>query len=228
MTMLSLYGRAIFLVKQISSNAKDHMIKKTQLLKMAALGAYCCSFCGATSQNIALNLTSNIVVKPLQINQPNSMVVRSVLTLDRHYGTLLSCKIGIGGHTNIIGYRPISTQAFDAHLFDENGKEIAKTFYGRSYGLPLNPDKKLLDGTWVNDLEAGYGHGRLLDFVHGYANNPEWKFEMLKTFRIKEPGEYRLKVQVRLFTKDTNGIFQPFILPPVETKVNISESDLGK
>jgi hypothetical protein len=50
----------------------------------------------------------------------------------------------------------------------------------------------------------------------------------LKSFRIKEADQYRLQVEVRLFTKDTNGLFQPFILPPVEAKVNISASDLGK
>ena len=51
---------------------------------------------------------------------------------------------------------------------------------------------------------------------------------ILKSFCIKDPGEYRLQVEVRLFTKDIKGVFQPFILPPVETKVNITENDLIK
>lgn len=75
-------------------------------------------------------------------------------------------------------------------------------------------------------MAAMYGHSRKLDFSHGDYTSHYWDFDVVKSFRIKEPGEYRLQVQVRLFVKDTNGVFQPFILPPVETPVKIRERDL--
>jgi hypothetical protein len=50
----------------------------------------------------------------------------------------------------------------------------------------------------------------------------------LKSFQIKDSGEYKLQVQVRLFIKGTNGVFQPLMLPPVETKVHISENNFGE
>jgi hypothetical protein len=138
------------------------------------------------------------------------------------------CNIGIFGNTNLIAYKPLSSQAFDMHLFKIEGDEILKTSYGHQFGQKLEPDKKLLDGTFRNDPAEMYGHSRMLHFDTGDGDSHFWDFDVLKSFRIKEPGEYRLQVEVRLFTKDTNGVFQPFILPPVETKVNISESDLGK
>jgi hypothetical protein len=124
---------------------------------------------------------------------------------------------------------PLRSQAFDARLFNSDGKEISKSFYDEKFGQSLRPDKSLLDGSFRQSLPAMYGHSRELDFKNCHADDTRyWDFDVLSSFRIKEPGEYRLQVQVRLFTKDTNGAFQPFILPPVETKVKMSESDLGK
>jgi|GEM_PF-2248729 len=141
------------------------------------------------------------------------------------------CYVGVRGHTNVMGFRPLPSQAFDAHLFGHDGKEIPKTFfYGHKFGQELKPDKEFKE--FLNGKGPGVIHEmyddtrRTLDFAAGAGSNHYWDFDVLKSFRIKEPGEYRLQVQVRLFTKDTNGVFQPFILPPVETKVIISESDL--
>ncbi len=72
-----------------------------------------------------------------------------------------------------------------------------------------------------------YGNSRELHFDTGDGNGHYWDFNILHCFRFNKPGIYRLQVQGRLFTKDTNGVFQPFMLPPVETNVTISAADLG-
>lgn len=143
-----------------------------------------------------------------------------------HYNFL----IGVVGHTNILFYKPLLPQAINAHLYDKSGNEILKTSYGFKLGQPLKPDKELLEGLSrprfldeVYDIQI-----REINFAITKGSPDYWDFDVVKSFRIKGPGEYRLQVEVRLFTKDTNGVFQPFILPPVETKVSISESDLGK
>jgi hypothetical protein len=137
---------------------------------------------------------------------------------------------GVVGYTNILFYKPLPFQALDVHLYNNSGKEVPKTTYGSKYGQPLKPDKELVEGPSPPYFpDEVYGSQiRELHFEITRGNPGYWNLDALKSFRIKEAGEYRLQVQVRLFTKDTNGVFQPFILPPVETKVSISESDLGK
>jgi hypothetical protein len=137
-----------------------------------------------------------------------------------------SCDVACRGHTNMVTYEPIPEQQFDFHLFSEDGKEISKKS-NYKFGQSLNPDKQLLTGNYLIQDDVIHVHIRQTDFKNGNYSHT-WSFDILKSFRIKKPGEYRLQVEMRLFTKDTNGVFQPFILPPVETKVNISESDLGK
>jgi hypothetical protein len=128
-----------------------------------------------------------------------------------------SCQVSYRGHTNIVVYVPIPNQEFDARLFSMSGKEIPKAS-DCEFGQKLQPDKSLLGGNNFIMDNGIRGHERRLDFKNGNCSH-FWDFDILKSFRIKEPGEYRLQVEVRLFTKDTNGVFQPFILPPVETKV---------
>ncbi len=121
------------------------------------------------------------------------------------------------GHTNMVVYEPIPEQLLDARLFSTDGKEIPKA-PDCKFGQKLKPDKWLLAGNYIIPDDAMNVHYRRMDFKNGNCSH-FWSFDILKSFRIKEPGEYRLQVEVRLFTKDTNGVFQPFILPPVETKV---------
>lgn len=64
---------------------------------------------------------------------------------------------------------------------------------------------------------------RTLRFDYGDGNFGLWHFDILKSFHVKKPGRYRLRVQVRLFIKDTKGAFQPLILNPVEPRVEIPE-----
>jgi hypothetical protein len=135
------------------------------------------------------------------------------------------CQVSYRGHTNVVVYVPIPEQEFDAHLFSASGKEISKAT-GCKFGQKLQPDRSLLAGT-LSYFDGWRGYDRRLDFKNGNCSH-FWGFDILKSFRIKEADQYRLQVEVRLFTKDTNGLFQPFILPPVEAKVNISASDLGK
>jgi len=134
--------------------------------------------------------------------------------------------VGVMGRTNLTAYKPLRLQAFDIQLFDEDGNEIRKTWYGRQFGQPLKPDKKLLDGTFRKDLGEMYGHSRELLFNHGAGESQMWDFDPIKAFRIKEPGTYRLQVTVRLFVKDTNNVFQPFILAPVSKPLKIVDDDL--
>lgn len=143
--------------------------------------------------------------------------------------------IEVDGHTNIIAYKPLLPQRFDLHLYDANGKAVSKTWWAWwNIGATLKLDAKLLDGAFKND--EGFGYSREVVFGPrslgeiGGESPPAWiaDFNIFQCFRIKEPGEYRLQVQVRLFTKDAKGVFQPFILPPVETRIDISANDLGK
>jgi len=124
----------------------------------------------------------------------------------------------------MVVYEPIPEQLFDANLFSIDGKEIPKTSDCK-FGQKLDPDKSLLAGNYSIQDDVIRGHDRRMDFKNGDYSH-FWRFDILKSFRIKEPGQYRLQVEVRLFVKDTNGVFQPFILPPVETKVNVSDTSL--
>lgn len=146
-------------------------------------------------------------------------------TIEGGYSTILTW-VGVRGRTNLIAYKPLPSQAFDPQLFDEDGKEIKKTWYGREFGETPKPDKKLVDGTFRKDPGEMWGQSRELRFGHGAGDSHLWDFNALKAFKITEPGEYRLQVTVRLFVKDTNGVFQPLILPPVSRQVKILESDL--
>ena len=134
--------------------------------------------------------------------------------------------VGVLGRTNLTAYKPLRTQAFEIQLFDENGKEVRKTWCGRQFGETLKPDKKLLDGTFRLDPGVGWGRSRELLFNHGAGEGNMWNFNLVKAFKIEDSGPYRLQVTVRLFVKDTNGVFKPFILPPVSKEVKISDDDL--
>jgi hypothetical protein len=140
-----------------------------------------------------------------------------------------SCQISYWGNTNMVVYVPIPEQQFDFHLFSMNGKEIPKTSDNK-FGQRLKPDQSLLNGNSeaVDVYSESYTdniYDRRLDFNH-FNHSHFWRFDILKLFQIEKPGEYRLQVTVRLFTKDPSGVFQPFILAPVETKVNFN--NLGK
>jgi hypothetical protein len=191
----------------------------------------------AQTNSSATNLSDADKLKVLQKmreewleNQKTNPPIYAVVFIDKEDGNpAIKCEIGVLGHTNVTAYKPLRSQAYEARLFDMNGKEISKTADGKkNFGLPLKPDKALLDGSFDSTGEAMWGNPRTLNFTNWDGASHYWEFNIVKSFYIKEPGNYRLQVQVCLFTKDTSGVFQPFILPPVETKVNISESDLGK
>jgi hypothetical protein len=134
------------------------------------------------------------------------------------------CLVGVIGHSNIIAYKPLPSQAFDAQIFDSEGMPVVKTSIGKSIGKPLEADLELLDPshhTIMNYLRDE----RTLRFDLGVEERVG-QFTILKSFRIKNAGEYRLRVQAKLFFKDTNGVFQPFTLPPVEEPIKISENEI--
>jgi hypothetical protein len=161
----------------------------------------------------------------------NERPIQASASLGEGYKGGNQCQVSYVGRTNLVVYIPIPEQQFDFRLFSMDGKEIPKRS-NYKFGQKLKPDKSLFNGdpAAIDAYSDSYSdniYERRLDFKN-FNHSHFWRFDILKSFKIKEPGEYRLQVQVRLFTKDTNGVFQPFILPPVETKVSISENDLGK
>lgn len=136
------------------------------------------------------------------------------------------CQVGIMGYTNVLAYKPLSDEAFDARLFGSDGKEVPKTAYGRQFGKSPKPDRRLLDGSFKKDSDAMYGKSRELQFPTGDGSDHYWDFVVMKAFKIKKTGMYRLQIEVRLFVEVTNGVFQPLVLPPAETQVQISEKEL--
>ncbi len=154
--------------------------------------------------------------------------VSATLFFNRDGPSLPICCVGVVGHTNLVAYKPLPEEAFDAKLFNQNGEEVSKAWFNPKFGQPLKPDKKLLDGSFLMDSDAMFGNSRELNFTNWDGSNHYWDFNIVKSFRVKKAGEYRLQVQVRLFVKDTNGVFQPFILPAAVTNVTILNSDLSK
>jgi len=122
----------------------------------------------------------------------------------------LICSIDVFGHTNLIAYKPLPSQAFDAHVVDEDGKQVQKYFFGGGkYGQSLKPDDELLDPAHHVSLNT-IRDERTMDFNYCEWANPCWTFDVFKVFNFNKAGWYHLQVQVGLFRKDTNGIFQPF------------------
>ena len=157
-------------------------------------------------------------------NEPLHAVVE--VDYGHHVPPSVICRIGVLGRTNVTLYKPLPAQAFDAHLFDDEGKEVKKTLQGRQFGEVPKPDMKLLDGSFRMDKEAMYGRSRELPFGSGAGASVYWSFDIWKSFRVKDDGQYRLVVEVRLFYQETNGTFKPLILPPVEKQVKLVKSEL--
>lgn len=137
----------------------------------------------------------------------------------------LNCFIGLIAFKIEPAYKPLPSQAFDAWLFDPDGKAVCKTREGRrGFGRPLVVDAELLDPLHHQILSILRDERTITMYTGGDAHI--WDLDLLKSFRIKKPGPHRLEVQVRLFVKDTNGVFQPLFLPRVERVVNVRERDV--
>jgi hypothetical protein len=146
------------------------------------------------------------------------------------HGTV--CWVGLqGGRTNVVGFLPIPSQAFEAKLFDPAGNELPKTDVGKKFGQPLERDKEF------KEYLAGDGPGaerqfhdgtrRLLYFDGGAGNDHYWEFDVSKSFQIRRLGEHRLVVQPRLFIADTNGVFHQSLLPLLQTNVTVLKRPPG-
>jgi hypothetical protein len=135
-----------------------------------------------------------------------------------------TCLVDVIGHTNVIAYKPLPSQAFDAQLFDSHGNAVPKTSIGRAFGKPLEVDPELLDPA----------HHRIMNYLRDERtlrfDLGVWErvgqFMILQSFRVKNAGEYRLRVQARVFSKDTNRVFKPYAVLPVEVPIYISEDEL--
>lgn len=172
------------------------------------------------------NSTRSINLPLISGRLENTCCVKSMISTFRNYPGPLYLRIGIEGFTNITLYKPIPKQAILFSLTGEDGKEVHKTTLGNSFGSELNPDKELLDGSWKASLATQYGHPRKLIFNYCYANHSEWIYEFNKLFIVKSPGKYKLRVQIRLFTQESNQIFQPYILPTTEKTLDIIQRDI--
>ena len=225
------FGRESFLVKCISAESLAN-----QIIMRSSLVGKMMRFClvlALTSHSDAQNYWNPSLTETqrmaaminLERVQAEALRASSLHTVIRLCGE--QCRIGVVGNSNLVVFKPLHSEAIDAHLFATDGKEVSKGWFNHEFGQTLKPDEKLLDGSFAVDLDAQFGHSRRLYFPRD-SDAHYWDLDVLKSFRVKSAGQYRLQVQVRLFTKDTNGIFQPFILPPVETNIEISVSDLGK
>jgi hypothetical protein len=130
----------------------------------------------------------------------------------------------VSSRTNVIAYRPLRGQEFEARLFDARGKAVRKRRAGYAFGKPMVVDAELLDPL----------HHRIMNVVRdertlrfpGDGGDLVQPFNLLQCFRVSKAGRYRLQVQVRLFTKDATGVFRPYLLPWGGTEVEFTEADI--
>lgn len=188
---------------------------------------------GATN-SIERSITSIIEVRPNGTevaigsfaNRGDKSTVETTVLV--RAGASLRCFVGVMSRTNLVAYKPLPSQAYEAGLFDEAGRSIPKTSEGRkTFGKPLKVDDELRDAIHHRILNQ-LRDERTLDLNVGDGDPGIWDFYILKSFRVTQAGRYRLQVQARLFVKDTNGRFQPLLLAPVETQLTIREQDLPR
>ncbi len=88
-----------------------------------------------------------VMLKDFEAHQADLIKHRhdGVHTVIQYFGTG-EYWVGVMGYTNVALYKPLPTQAFDAHLVDQDGKEVSKARFNNDFGQALKPDKKLLDG----------------------------------------------------------------------------------
>ena len=193
------------------------MCKKLLVISLFLIATFCKSSAQTNDISPELRKEMEAMDERVQFMRTNQCPIQATIVWNGEPG----CQISYRGHTNIVVYEPIPEQLFDFHLFSMDGKEIQKKI-DYKFSQKLQPDKPLLAENYSIQDDVIHGHYRQMDFKNGNCSH-FWRFDILKSFQVKKAGEYRLQVEVRLFTKDTNGVFQPFALPPAETKVNISK-----
>lgn len=172
-------------------------------------------------------------LKEIQDKYRTNLWVEMAPTREGHPGTdRIICKVGVFGSTNVVLYSPLPSAAFAARLYDSNENEIRKTALGKKFGKGPIPDHDLLNGLFGKNIKDTHGHwrsrSRELTFTNAESSDYYWDFDVTRSFKIKEAGEYKLVVEVRLFVKHTNGVFTPLILPSVNRTVRILEKDLKR
>jgi hypothetical protein len=126
-------------------------------------------------------------------------------------------------------------------LFDDQKQEVEKTVAGKSYGHALSDDlvRQWCD-QWMQDQQ---GDGRqtilfplrgTLSLTRGAPQMPVQisSFSLLDVFKITQPGDYELHVQLRLIqsAKDVSGNFHfpVMVLPETVTRIHIGAKELGR
>ena len=110
------------------------------------------------------------------------------------------------------GYR------LDLILLDADGKPVKRTSKGDSFCKPLTlATKRKAFSAWE---ERGYG------LMPGIPRQFEDAIELLKCFKVKEPGTYTLVVRARLYRLVSYPEIEQMILPETSMNVTITQADL--
>jgi len=125
-------------------------------------------------------------------------------------------------------------------LLDDKNREVEKTEMGKTFGRVLGDDvvRQWCD-QWVRD-QQGDGRQTILFPLRGTASlRPNVSqvpvqiccFSLLDVFKVTTPGDYELRVQLRLVqsAKDASGNFRypVMVLPQAITRVRITAKDLA-
>jgi hypothetical protein len=112
-------------------------------------------------------------------------------------------------------HSPNQEQIFAAELFDNKGKPVQKTRLGAKYGRAAPP---------LTDLghRPRPGPGSPLIWVPSADHDLQVAhFNLLEHFLVKEPGSYKLTVELRMYRQEGNGRLRLVKFPVVTVPVRI-------
>lgn len=163
------------------------------------------SFAGRDRADISWGALSNnyqigVSVQPVFAGSTDSVNNRTIMYL---------------GTTNIMQvyfYCPPETEIFSAVLHDSAGKVVPKTRFGKKFGktpkqnVSIETIRRKGAGSWKVlivpqqwDVQVGY-------------------FNLADHFKIQEPGDYILTIEVRAYKKDSKGNLQLAQLSPCSVR----------
>jgi hypothetical protein len=244
----------MFLAIQEAINFMTNTIIKTSLTGMV-LGAIIVF--SQTSSNGQTNETSQTVI----LTANNSATNKQVWVTDEKYyrgdadTNGFTCVLWVGNHTPYAGQQhPIcivsvnskSTNTFicwkaypssylKIDLLDSSGKPVEKTEKGKQYGT-LPDQKQLAELIKKQDEEHRSGLTRTDGFnlITPKYDERFTSFGLPELFELKQPGEYTLKVQIRLIRRErvgwdsSNPKLKITWLPEVIAKIQIRSEDVQK
>ena len=120
---------------------------------------------------------------------------------------------------------PVKSQSLDVRLIDFKGKEVKRGKAGRAVGDKLQIDKELQDVAKSTPGSAYISQSRAFPLEAAQPTKVEY-FRVMDYFKVAEPGEYRLVVEVRFIERHADGSYALIQLPPITEKVKIETQDL--